>query len=107
MPEASEETWQHRQVSRTKAIDLVKQTREYVLLTEQRRSNAGRLDVEPLTPDPADRGISKRRFKFMVQSWRKEIVKQVEAADDGQLSTASTQDLPSLQEQIRRDAECE
>jgi len=69
MPPASEEEWQHRITMRKKAISAGKETPEYKWLAESRQQNEGEL-VEPQTPDPTDRTVSKRHWKYAVQVWR-------------------------------------
>merc|ERR1719502_704199 len=68
MPEASEEDWERRREMRAKAISIVKSTAEYQWY-ESRASRGER----PRTPDPADRTVSKRRWKYDVEMWRTEL----------------------------------
>lgn len=69
MPPASEQEWQHRIIMRKKAISVGKETPEYKWLAESKQQHEEEL-VEPLTPDPTDRTVSKRHWKYAVQVWR-------------------------------------
>jgi len=69
MPEATEEEWQHRVEVREKSVAISKETAVYQwyssLKPREKRANG-----EPMTPDPRDRTVSKRRWKYLVQCWR-------------------------------------
>ena len=66
--EASEEQWAHRINRRLRALKIGKATMEYRWYSEQKRE-----DSEPLTPDPTDRSVSKRKWKYCVTQWRDAI----------------------------------
>lgn len=72
MPEATEEEWQRRVETRRKAINIGKETVEYRRLAEVRLSKCNEDDAvaEPLTPDPFDRTVSKRQWKYNIKQWR-------------------------------------
>jgi len=89
MPDASEDEWQHRRETRMRAILVAKNTREY------QSHSRSKLDiefsaVEPMTPDPADRSISARQWKYEVQQWRSAFAKRWE--QDAHGSVVSTED---------------
>ena len=77
MPDASEDEWLHRGESRMRAIAVAKHTREY------QSYSISKLDIEssadePMTPNPVDRTISARRWKYEVQQWRSALAKRWE-----------------------------
>lgn len=68
LPDASEE-WQHRIAMRRKAVAVGKDTAEYKWYTQAKlggECEGGGLQ----TPDPTDRNISKRYWKYTLQKWR-------------------------------------
>jgi hypothetical protein len=69
MPEASEEEWQHRAETRQRAILAGKDTPEYQWYSELKRGER-REEGDPLTPDPLDRTVSRRHWKYAAQQWR-------------------------------------
>lgn len=69
LPEASEEEWQHRIAMRRKAVAVGKDTPEYRWYTEARLRDEGSCDGLK-TPDPTDRRVSKRYWKYTLQQWR-------------------------------------
>lgn len=79
MPEATEEEWLRREDSRVKAIEMGKATIYYqrfcMEVPEEKR------DCVLQTPDPYDRTISKRKWKEMVQDWRKQLWKHFGEAE--------------------------
>lgn len=58
---------------RIRNIQIGKETKEYQFHVEQMRLR--RPGAEPLTPDPRDRTLSKRRWDREVQNWRQELRK--------------------------------
>jgi len=72
--EATEEDLQHRAEVRSKAIAVGKATAEYQRYISL-KAPASRQDGEPLTPNPLDRSISKRAWKFNVGQWRNALLK--------------------------------
>lgn len=89
MPDASEDDWSRRRETRMRAISVAKNTREY------QSHSRSKLDIEysadePLTPDPADRTCSARRWKYEVQQWRSALSKRWE--QDAHCSVVSTED---------------
>jgi len=92
MPEATEEEWQHRIELREKSVTVVKATPEYRWFAEARAQNKG-VDAEPHTPDPRDRTVSKRHFKYLVQQWRCALY---QLHFDGRGSVASAEDVKSV-----------
>jgi len=71
-PPASEEEWTHRIQKRNKVVKAIKEGPEYRIYVE-RRPPAERLPEEPLTPTAEDRGLSKRRWEYLVQQWRTNV----------------------------------
>lgn len=93
MPEASEEEWQHRVEMRQKSVTLSKETAVYqwysgLKLREEREV------CEPMTPDPTDRTVSKRHWKYLVQRWRTAMYSLY--LEDGNGSTQSADDWESM-----------
>jgi len=89
MPDASEDEWLRRRETRIRAIVVAKNTREY------QSSSRSKLDIEssaeePMTPNPADRTMSARRWKYEVQQWRYALAKRWE--QDAHCSVVSTED---------------
>jgi len=68
--EITDETLQRR----IRNIEIGKETKEYQFYLEQIRLL--RPGAEPLTPDPHNRTLSKRRWDKEVQNWRQELRKQ-------------------------------
>mmetsp|Transcript_20034 Transcript_20034/g.53185 ORF Transcript_20034/g.53185 Transcript_20034/m.53185 type:complete len:322 (+) Transcript_20034:128-1093(+) len=93
MPEVSEEDWQHRIEMRRKAIDVGKKTREYQWYAETKQGQS-KDEPEPPTPNPADRTVSKRRWKYDVMQWR--IALKQRHLDEGGASVASTEEWQSV-----------
>jgi len=99
MPEATEEEWQHRVEMRQRSIALAKATFVYRWYSGLRRCEE-REEGEPQTPDPTDRTISKRHWKYLVQRWREALHNlhledrsgSTQSADDWQstVTTATT-----------------
>jgi len=92
MPDASEDEWLRRRDTRIRALSVAKNTREY------QNHSSSKLDIErsvdePMTPDPADRTMSARRWKYEVQQWRSALSKKWE--QDGHSSVVSTEDCVS------------
>eukprot|EP00435_Cladocopium_sp_Y103_P038749 s1710_g10.t1 len=73
--EATEEEWEHRESMRAKAVAQCKASPEYQRCQRLRTPGA---DSEPLTPNHADRSISKRQWKFLLQRWRYEMQRYLE-----------------------------
>jgi len=92
MPEATEEEWQHRVELREKSVSVVKATPEYRWCAEARAQSKG-VDAEPHTPDPRDRTVSKRHWKYLLQQWRCAIH---QLHFDGRGSVASAEDVQSV-----------
>jgi len=89
MPDASENEWQRRRETRMRAILVAKNTREYQSHSRSKLEIESSAD-EPMTPDPADRSISARRWKHEVQQWRSALAKRWEL--DAHCSVVSTED---------------
>lgn len=83
--DATEEDWQRRAEMRQKAIDMVKKFPEYRWYSEAKREGD-----PPLTPDPRDRGISKRRWKYLTAQWRLALKQRY--IEDGHGSVAGTEE---------------
>lgn len=84
--EATEEDWQRRAEMRQKAIDIVKKFPEYRWYSEVKHE-----DDPPMTPDPKDRGISKRRWKYLTAQWRLALKQRY--IEDGHGSVAGTEEM--------------
>lgn len=93
MPAASEEEWQHRISMRKKAVSVGKETPEYKWFAESKNRDAQELE-EPMTPDPTDRKVSKRHWKYAVQLWRTAL-KQRYLEEGGRCSVVSTEEWQS------------
>lgn len=89
MPEASEDEWLRRRETRMRAISVAKNTREYQSYCRSKLDIEYSVD-EPVTPDPADRTVSARRWKYEVQQWRSALSKRWEQDVHG--SVISTED---------------
>mmetsp|Transcript_73953 Transcript_73953/g.130631 ORF Transcript_73953/g.130631 Transcript_73953/m.130631 type:complete len:328 (+) Transcript_73953:85-1068(+) len=72
--EATEEEWEHRAEMRSKAISLGKATAEYQRYASLKKPSE-RQEGEPSTPNPLDRSISKRAWKFATTQWRNALLK--------------------------------
>lgn len=88
--EATEEDWQRRAEMRQKAIDIVKKFPEYRWYSEAKRD-----ENSPSTPNPLDRAISKRRWKYLTAQWRLALKQRY--LEDGHGSVAHTEDAESAQ----------
>lgn len=98
LPPATEEEWQRRLESRSRSIMVGKTSAEYISFMESktiRQSESEDNFVEPLTPDPTDRSISKRRWKYEIQVWREMLKVAVAAKASGSDSMASTEEWQS------------
>mmetsp|Transcript_113268 Transcript_113268/g.225583 ORF Transcript_113268/g.225583 Transcript_113268/m.225583 type:complete len:352 (+) Transcript_113268:69-1124(+) len=93
MPEATEDEWQHRFEVREKSVAISKETAVYQWYSSLKPREA-RADNEPMTPDPRDRTVSKRRWKYLVQCWRTTMHNMY--IEDNQMSRQSTDDRHSI-----------
>jgi len=73
IPEASEEDWERREKNRMMSVQIVKESPEYQVYLEKMLSEEQLVD-QPETPDPTDRSISKRKWKYLVQQWRQAFI---------------------------------
>lgn len=69
MPPASEEEWETRTSKREKEVATIKALPSYRLYVEVFPPGK-RAEEDPDTPDPRDRTISKRMWKWNVEKWR-------------------------------------
>jgi len=69
MPEASEEDWQRRAAKRRQAVAAIKSSPEYKTFAAVREA-VSPSTTSPSTPDPEDRGLSKRTWEAKVMQWR-------------------------------------
>eukprot|EP00930_Biecheleria_cincta_P049397 TRINITY_DN34609_c0_g1_i1.p1 TRINITY_DN34609_c0_g1~~TRINITY_DN34609_c0_g1_i1.p1 ORF type:complete len:253 (-),score=49.19 TRINITY_DN34609_c0_g1_i1:81-839(-) len=69
MPPASEEEWETRIAKREKEVGTIKALKSYKLYVEVFPPSE-RSPEDPETPDPRDRSISKRMWKWNVEKWR-------------------------------------
>lgn len=89
LPEATEEDWQRRGEVRRKAVETIKQFPEYqwyAAATPREEREAG----APTTPDPQDRTISKRKWKFLTTTWRSSLKQRY--TEEGHGSVVPTED---------------
>lgn len=88
MPELSEVDWERRCATRHRAVGFGKGTSEYARFCEV-RGLGEQEESGLLTPDPEDRAISKRQWKYIVQLWRNALKRLHGLASDG-CDTGST-----------------
>lgn len=72
MPPATEEEWETRIAKREKEVMTIKSLQSYRLYAEVFPHDK-RGDDEPKTPDPRDRTVSKRMWKWNVEKWRLQL----------------------------------
>lgn len=72
MPPASEEEWESRINKREKEVMTIKALQSYRMYAEV-FPPALRGEEDPMTPDPRDRNISKRMWKWNVEKWRLQL----------------------------------
>jgi len=73
VPEASEEDWHRREEARQKCVQIGKDTDEYRKYIDRRPNKEDRDASEPMTPDPRDRTVSKRRWGQAMNEWRQAL----------------------------------
>merc|ERR1719193_444876 len=97
MPEASEETWQHRIEMRNKELASLEEKalamRAVALCKAGAASTTGAEDELPRKPDPTDRTVSRRQWKRVVDIWFKALLR-VLCPEEGPSSVASTEEWP-------------
>lgn len=72
MPFATDEEWEARIAKREKEVETIKSLQSYRLYAEVfPRSERG--EDDPQTPDPRDRTVSKRMWKWNVEKWRLQL----------------------------------
>jgi hypothetical protein len=72
MPFATDEEWEQRITKREKEVDTIKSLQSYRLYIEVFPPEA-RGQEDPKTPDPRDRTVSKRMWKWNVEKWRLQL----------------------------------
>lgn len=72
MPFATEEEWRQRIAKREKEVETIKSLQSYRLYIEVFPHDKRGHD-EPKTPDPRDRTVSKRTWKWNVERWRLQL----------------------------------
>jgi hypothetical protein len=72
MPWASDEEWQQRISKREKEVATIKSLQSYRLYIEVFPHDK-RCDDDPKTPDPCDKTVSKRMWKWNVEKWRLQL----------------------------------
>jgi len=72
MPFASEEEWEIRVQKRTQEVNTIKSLQSYRLYVDVFPRDK-RTEEDPMTPDPSDRSISKRTWKWNVEKWRLQL----------------------------------
>lgn len=95
MPEATEEEWEHRAHLRMRAVEIGKESKEYRLHCETKKGCGHGASDEPKTPDPHDRTISKRMWKFLLREWRSALEQERHDLQEGHGSVVSTEEWQS------------
>mmetsp|Transcript_136004 Transcript_136004/g.290739 ORF Transcript_136004/g.290739 Transcript_136004/m.290739 type:complete len:232 (+) Transcript_136004:173-868(+) len=72
MPPATDEEWETRIAKREKEVVTIKSLQSYRLYVEVFPHDK-RGDDDPKTPDPHDRTVSKRMWKWNVEKWRLQL----------------------------------
>jgi len=72
MPPATDEEWETRIQKREKEVVTIKSLQSYRLYVEVFPHDK-RSDGDPKTPDPHDRTVSKRMWKWNVEKWRLQL----------------------------------
>jgi len=72
MPFATDEEWDQRIQKREKEVETIKSLQSYRLYIEVFPHDK-RGDDDPKTPDPRDRTVSKRMWKWNVEKWRLQL----------------------------------
>jgi len=72
MPWASDEEWEQRISKREKEVATIKSLQSYRLYIEVFPHDK-RNEDDPKTPDPRDRTVSKRMWKWNVEKWRLQL----------------------------------
>jgi len=72
MPFATDEEWDQRIQKREKEVETIKSLQSYRLYIEVFPHDE-RGDDDPKTPDPRDRTVSKRMWKWNVEKWRLQL----------------------------------
>jgi len=72
MPPATDEEWKTRIAKREKEVSTIKSLQSYRLYAEVFPHDE-RGDDDPKTPDPHDRKVSKRMWKWNVEKWRLQL----------------------------------
>lgn len=72
MPFATDEEWEQRIQKREKEVETIKSLQSYRLYIEVFPHDQ-RGEDDPKTPDPRDRTVSKRMWKWNVEKWRLQL----------------------------------
>jgi len=72
MPFATDEEWEQRIQKREKEVETIKSLQTYRLYIEI-SGDIQRGEDDPKTPDPRDRTVSKRMWKWNVEKWRLQL----------------------------------
>lgn len=72
MPFATDEEWEQRIAKREKEVETIKSLTSYRLYIEV-FPHEKRSEDDPKTPDPRDRTVSKRMWKWNVEKWRLQL----------------------------------
>eukprot|EP00927_Polykrikos_kofoidii_P042268 TRINITY_DN36139_c0_g1_i1.p1 TRINITY_DN36139_c0_g1~~TRINITY_DN36139_c0_g1_i1.p1 ORF type:complete len:160 (+),score=33.96 TRINITY_DN36139_c0_g1_i1:107-586(+) len=72
MPYATDEQWETRIAKREKEVETIKSLQSYRLYIEV-FPHCDRGPDDPQTPDPRDRTVSKRMWKWNVEKWRLQL----------------------------------
>lgn len=79
VPETTEEDWERRAQTRSRDIARSKMFSEYSCYTDHIPKSEREAD-EPMTPDPLDRSISKRHWKYRLRGWHSALQRYSESA---------------------------
>lgn len=94
MPEASDETWQHRAEMRVKELAAL-EAKLYAASQGKYAAKDTNKDETLMQPDPTDRTVSRRQWKRATDQWFKALLRQW-CPEEGHGSVASTEELQSL-----------
>jgi len=101
LPDASEDDWRRREEVRKKAVDMIKKFPEYQWYADS-KPREEREAGAPTTPDPRDRTISKRKWKYLTTSWRLALKQRY--TDEGHGSVVSTEEWQSIMTTLSTEA---
>lgn len=104
LPDASEDDWRRREEVRKKAVDMIKKFPEYQWYADS-KPREEREAGAPTTPDPRDRTISKRKWKYLTTSWRLALKQRYTDARRKELHDCMCTALELDADQIKTDSD--